>query len=171
MRTALTCAAIVAACGWKTRRCVGVEGGRVQGDSCGRDGRRGFQRGRSGGLQGFCSVRRTPDSDKRSIQPSFTPLAQSRRDKRKPQKQIRLKTRNHRGNKVSGGSLRVQGRGPPTMQKRQGGGRKAVYRRHKIQVLPLLWFKSDPGKRPLDLLRKVTQSHRDIPFGRFLMHS
>lgn len=44
----------------------------------------------SGGLQGFCTVRRTLDSDKRSIQPSFNPLVQSRRDKRNPQKQIRL---------------------------------------------------------------------------------
>lgn len=88
--TTLTCSAIVTACGRKTRRCVGVEGGRVRGDSCGRDGRRGFQRGRSGGLQGFCTVRRTLDADKRSIQPSFNPLVQSRRDKRNPQKQIRL---------------------------------------------------------------------------------
>lgn len=87
----LTCSATAAACGRKTRRCVGVEGGRVRGDSCGRVGRRGFQRGREWGAAGFfCTVRRTLDSDKRSIQPSFNPLVQSRRDKRNPQKQIRL---------------------------------------------------------------------------------
>lgn len=60
------------------------------------------------------------------------------------------------------------------------GGGKGLYWRHKIQVLPLLRSKSNPGKRLLlrkigvkkkkNMWRKIT-SHRDIPLGRFLMHS
>lgn len=103
--------------------CGSAEGGRVRGGSCGRDGRRGFRRGRSGGLQGFRTVRRTRDSDKRSIQ---TELHSTSADKRDPQKQIRLKTRNHSEDKVLGGCLRVQGRGPSTVQKWQAGKRIQV---------------------------------------------
>lgn len=160
MQTTLTCSAIVTACGRKTRRCVGVEGGRVRGDSCGRDGRRGFQRGRSGGLQGFCTVRRTLDSDKRSIQPSFNPLVQSRRDKRNPQKQIRLLRPKTTAETKSQAAVFVCRAGvlQPCRNDKVGG--KGIYWRHKIQVLPLLWFKSNPGKRPLNLLRKIT-CHRE----------
>lgn len=100
-------------------------------------------------------MRRTLDSDKRSIHSRFTPLVQSSRDKGDPQKQIRLKTRKHSGDKVFVCRARVL---QPCRNDKQGK-KKCLCGRHKIQVLPLFGFKSNSGKSAI-CLRKI-MSHTE----------
>ncbi len=112
----------------------------------------GILEGSEWGAAGFRTVRRTLDSDKRSIQSRFTPLVQSCRDKGDPQKQIRLlrpgTTVETKSSCAGQGSFN---HAEMTSEKKK----KCICGSHKIQVLPLLWFKSNSGKSSI-CLRKIT---------------
>lgn len=120
----------------------------------------GILEGSEWGLRGFRTVRRTLDSDKRSIQSRFTPLVQSRRDKGDPQKQIRLF---RPGTTVETKSSCAG----------QGSFNHAEMTSEKKKVH--MWETQDPSSPPsliqiqfwkeLNLFKKNNMSHRD-PLGR-----